>query len=488
MVPDLRIRPANDRAIRPGGYVLYWMIAARRARSSFALDRALEHARALGVGLVVFEPLRVAYPWACDRFHQFVLDGMRDNARAFDVPGVTYLPYLEPVPGAGSGLLETLATGAAVVVTDEFPCGFLPRMVAAAAARLPVRVEAVDGNGLIPLRATDHAYPTAYAFRRHLQTSLQPHLRLSPEAEPFGNPLRVTRPVLPAGVTARWPDAFTWIAAGGSLDALPIDHSVAPTARGGASAAEARLDGFLLDGLPRYADRNDPVDDVTSGLSPYLHFGHISAHDVFHGVMRGQGWLGELLASGRGGREGWWGVSPAAEGFLDQLITWREVGLNMCAHRADYDQFGSLPAWAQATLARHADDPREHAYTLDEFDAARTHDPLWNAAQRQLVREGRMHNYLRMLWGKKILQWSATPQDALATMIDLNNRYALDGRDPNSYSGIFWTLGRYDRPWGPEREIFGTVRYMSSENTARKVRVKDYLARYGTEPTLFSDL
>ncbi len=485
MVPDLRIRLANERVIRPGGYVLYWMIAARRARSSFALDRALEHARALGVGLVVFEPLRVAYPWACDRFHQFVLDGMRDNARAFDVPGVTYLPYLEPVPGAGSGLLETLAAKAAVVVTDEFPCGFLPRMVAAAAARLPVRVEAIDGNGLIPLRATDHAYPTAYAFRRHLQTSLQPHLKLSPEAEPFRDPLPMAQPALPADVTARWPDAFTWLAGGGSLDALPIDHSVAPTARGGASAAAARLDAFLVEGLPRYADRNDPMVDVVSGLSAYLHFGHISAHEVFHRVMRGQGWLGDLPSSGRGGREGWWGVSPAAEGFLDQLITWREVGLNMCAHRADYDQFGSLPAWAQATLARHADDPREHLYTLDEFDAARTHDPLWNAAQRQLVREGRMHNYLRMLWGKKILQWSATPHDALATMIDLNNRYALDGRDPNSYSGIFWTMGRYDRPWGPEREIFGTVRYMSSENTARKVRVKDYLARYGTDPTLF---
>jgi deoxyribodipyrimidine photo-lyase len=227
------------------------------------------------------------------------------------------------------------------------------------------------------------------------------------------------------------------------------------------------------------------MSDVTSGLSPDLHFGHLSAHDVFHRVMHGEGWLGDLPATGRGAREGWWGVSPAAEGFLDQLVTWREVGFNMCAHRPDYDQFASLPDWARATLARHADDPREYVYTLQELAESRTHDPLWNAAQRQLVREGRMHNYLRMLWGKKILQWTATPEDALAAMIDLNNRYALDGRDPNSYSGIFWTLGRYDRPWGPEREVFGTVRYMSSENTARKVKVKDYLARYAATPTLF---
>ena len=487
MVPDVRIRAVNDAPVRPGAYVLYWMIAARRARSSFALDRALEHARTLGLGVLVFESLRVAYPWASARLHRFVLDGMDDNAAAFDLPGVTYLPYVEPTPGAGAGLLEALAASAAVVVTDDFPCGFLPRMVAAAASRLALRLEAVDGNGLIPLRATDHAYPTAFAFRRHVQTTLQGHVRVRPEAEPFHEPLRAARPAVPAGVVERWPDAVTWRQRGGAIDALPIDQRVAPVdQRGGATAAHAHLAAFLDTRLSRYIDdRNDPVLEVTSGLSPYLHFGHLSAHDVFHEVMRREGWLGVLPASGRGAREGWWGVSPAAESFLDQLVTWREVGFNMCAHRPDYARFDSVPAWARATLARHADDRREWLYTHDELDDARTHDPLWNAAQRQLAREGRMHNYLRMLWGKKILQWSATPEDALATMIDLNNRYALDGRDPNSYSGIFWTLGRYDRPWGPEREVFGTVRYMSSENTARKVRVKEYLARYADQPSLF---
>ena len=155
-------------------------------------------------------------------------------------------------------------------------------------------------------------------------------------------------------------------------------------------------------------------------------------------------------------------------------MTWRELGYNMSSHRDDYDQYESLPDWVQATLAKHEGDPREQVYSLDEFATAATHDPLWNAAQTQLVREGRIHNYLRMLWGKKILEWSATPRDALATMIELNNRYALDGRNPNSYSGIFWTLGRYDRPWGPERPIFGSVRYMSSDNTRKKLRANDY--------------
>ncbi len=179
-----------------------------------------------------------------------------------------------------------------------------------------------------------------------------------------------------------------------------------------------------------------------------------------------------------GKREGWWGVSAAAESWLDQFVTWRELGYNMASHCDDYDRYESLPEWAQTTLDRHLGDSRPAVYSLDEFSAARTHDRLWNAAQNQLVREGRIHNYLRMLWGKKILEWTATPRDALAVMIELNNRYALDGRDPNSNSGIFWCLGRYDRAWGPERPIYGTVRYMSSANTARKLRVKGYLTKY----------
>lgn len=145
---------------------------------------------------------------------------------------------------------------------------------------------------------------------------------------------------------------------------------------------------------------------------------------------------------------------------------------------ATYDRYESLPAWAQATLGKHERDPRTYRYELPAFERGATHDPLWNAAQGQLLREGRIHNYLRMLWGKKILEWTTSPRDALAVMIALNDRYALDGRDPNSYSGIFWTLGRYDRPWAPERPIFGTIRYMSSENTARKMPVKGYIRRF----------
>jgi deoxyribodipyrimidine photo-lyase len=159
-------------------------------------------------------------------------------------------------------------------------------------------------------------------------------------------------------------------------------------------------------------------------------------------------------------------MRPEVEALLDQVLTWRELGFNLCAQRDDFDQYESLPDWALQTLDAHRSDPREHVYSSAQFENANTHDPLWNAAQNQLRRDGKIHNYLRMLWGKKILEWSFSPREALDTMIELNNKYALDGRDPNSYSGIFWVLGRYDRAWGPERPVFGKVRYMSSKNTA----------------------
>jgi deoxyribodipyrimidine photo-lyase len=178
-------------------------------------------------------------------------------------------------------------------------------------------------------------------------------------------------------------------------------------------------------------------------------------------------------------------MSPPAEAFLDELVTWRELGFNMLSRRPEAaHDFDTLPPWAIRTLDAHAGDPRDPLYDRDTLERAATHDDLWNAAQRELRERGRIHNYLRMLWGKKILQWSASPREALATMLHLNDRWALDGRDPNSASGIFWCLGRYDRPWGPERPIFGVIRYMTSENTARKLHLEGYLRRFGGQPGL----
>lgn len=483
--PAIRVRTANARSIEPrGDFVLYWMIASRRARHNFALDRAIEHARALGKPLLVLEPLRASYPFASDRFHRFVLQGMADNEARFAGTNVLYHPYVEPEAGAGKGLLAALAARAAVVVTDDYPAFFLPRMVKSAAAQLPVLLEQVDSIGLLPARAAERVFTTAYSFRFFLQKNLAEHIAHRPSADPLQHLDIPSLVALPEGIAERWPRASAALLSGdaGALAALPIDHSVPVShIHGGAAAGEKRLRAFLKSGLPLYAtDRNDPDADVASGLSPYLHFGHISAHEVFSSLMKREAWRPEKISGVvNGQREGWWGASPEAESFLDELITWRELGVVMCSLREDYRSFDSLPDWALKTLAKHESDPRPTLYTLEKLEAAKTHDPIWNAAQRQLVAEGRIHNYLRMLWGKKVLEWSKTPREALEKLMFLNDKYALDGRDPNSYSGIFWVLGRYDRAWGPERPIYGTVRYMSSDNTARKLKLKGYLARWG---------
>lgn len=485
-VPELRIRSANDRSVEPRGeHVLYWMIASRRSRYNFGLQRAVERARELERPLIVLEPLRCGYPWASARLHRFVIDGMVDNARRLGESGITYHPYVEPEAGHGKGLVAALAARACLVVTDDYPCFFLPRMVAAAARLAPVLVEQVDSNGILPLRAAERVFTTARSFRIWLQKVLRPHLDEPPEADPLAG-ARLPAGSFPRLIARRWPAASRALLAGDptALAALPIDPSVGPSPlTGGAAAGEQALARFVARGLDRYLDdRDHPDAEGTSGLSPYLHFGHVSAHDIFARIARRERWTPARLAADAGGsRAGFWGMSPAAEAFVEQLVTWREVGFNMCAFQRDFSQYDSLPAWALKTLAKHAADPRNTVYSLEELAAARTHDEVWNAAQRQLVREGRLHNYMRMLWGKKILEWSPSPEEGLEVMIELNNRYALDGRDPSSYSGIFWVLGRYDRAWGPERPIYGTVRYMSSASAARKLHLKRYLERFGPE-------
>jgi deoxyribodipyrimidine photo-lyase len=483
-IPELRVARCNDKPLRPErDFVLYWMIAFRRIHWNFALDQAIEHARELRKPLVILEALRCDYPWASDRLHRFVLEGMAEKLRKLDGSAVQYYPYVERRVDEGKGLLVALADRACVVITDDFPCFFIPHMIQSAAKQLPVRLEKIDSNGLLPLRASDQLFSTAYEFRRFLQKNLPAHLSHFPEANPLAQ-LDLPKPLaLPTEITRRWPCAsLKWLEDPAQLNALPIDHKVASaTERGGESAAAEKWSEFLSKKITGYADlRNDPDQQTTSGLSPYLHFGHISAHQIFHDLMSREKWTeAKLSHRADGSRQGWWGVSPPVEQFLDQIITWREVGFNFSSHREDYDRYESLPDWAQKTLKKHSRDERPFVYSLKQFAAARTHDPLWNAAQCQLASEGRMHNYMRMLWGKKILEWSETPGEALETLIELNNRYALDGRNPNSYSGIFWCLGRYDRPWGPERPIFGNIRYMSSDNTARKLHVKNYLAKYG---------
>jgi deoxyribodipyrimidine photo-lyase len=290
------------------------------------------------------------------------------------------------------------------------------------------------------------------------------------------------------------PYEFIWrVAEGGdvgrtALSTLGIDHTVAPVLgkRGGHLEARRRWKEFFSDRLSDYHEkRNHPQERGASGLSPWLHFGHISVHGILHDIFTHHRWdvsLVNLPNDGR--RQGWWGLTQPVEAFLDQIITWRDIGFIHCAMVDNHTEYESLPQWALTTLGEHASDQRPYLYTFEELETASTHDPLWNAAQNQLRQEGIIHNYLRMLWGKKILEWSPDPKTAMEWMIALNDRWALDGRDPNSYTGIGWVLGKFDRGW-TERAVYGKIRCMTSDSTARKFSTKAYVEKYnsGTSQT-----
>lgn len=486
-VPKLRVHAANEHPVRDDGdYVLYWMIANRRTRYNFALQRAVQWAKDLKRPLVVFEPLRVRYRWASDRLHRFIIEGMRANAAALADRPITYFPYVEPRPGAGSPLLAKLAGQSCVVVSDEYPCFFLPRMIKAVKDRLPVALELVDSNGVVPLRLPERTFTVAHSYRRWMQKNILDCLLEMPLEDPLS---RVSLPrlkALPNSITRRWkPADLDRLLDGDGLASIPIDHSVrpSPVVTGGSDAAAERLNRFLRTQLDGYgSERNHPDEDATTGLSPHLHFGHIASHEIVARIFDREGWTPDKASAANGKNHGFWNTSESAEGFLDQILTWREMGFNMAFREPErYDQLDSLPDWAKKTIRETADHPRPHLYTLAQFEAAQTHDPLWNAAQRQLVRQGVLHNYMRMLWGKKIYHWTASAEQALEVMIELNNKYALDGRDPNSYSGIFWVLGRYDRAWGPKRPVFGSLRYMTSDSARKKLRLERYLQRHAPQ-------
>jgi len=481
-VPSSRVRLAVDRPIRSdGAFVLYWMTAFRRTRYNFALEQAAAWAKHLAKPLVIFEALSVDYQYASERLHGFVIDGMIVNVRSALDGGAVPYPYIEPRPGAGAGLLDGLASKACVVIGDDAPVHDLPRMITASAGRMQVRFEVVDANGVMPLEATDRVFGRAYDHRRYMQKHVLGHLDEGPEENPLHG-LTPASDELLADVLEQWPKASLDRAI---LSGLPLDRLAPTQLVGGSDAAKDRLRDFVTRKLPSYLDRSHPDEDHGSGLSPYLHFGHISSHEIFEAIAETETWdPTEVSATAKGQRAGWWGMSAPAEAFLDQILNWRELGFNGAWNGGEQTSFASLPQWAIDSLELHADDPREHVYTRGQFELAETHDRVWNAAQTQLVSEGVIQNYMRMLWGKKILHWSPTPAVALETMLYLNNRYALDGRDPNSTSGITWVMGRYDRPW-PERPIFGKVRYMTSESTMRKLRAKRYVERYSPAPPLF---
>ena len=495
-----RVHTTNEYPINPdGNFVLYWMTASRRYHYNSALEHSISLSIKLNKPLLIVEAVSIRHIWSSDRILTFFAQGIIDNSRIFQSHNLTYVPWVETHKQTGNGLLRKLSRNSCAVVIDDFPT-YLPRDVMRQASKFcKVRLDAVDSNGILPISWADRAFPSAYSFRKYMQKNLLSALAAIPEFDPMENVSKdlllpntyVENLFLNAGSPIT-PYEWLWrVAQGGEIGIeacapLDIDHAVPPvnSKRGGRFEAVARLDRFLKKGLDRYdSGRNNPDDSASSGLSPWLHFGHISSVEVVKAVWGRSDWDPSKISiedTGRGTRSGWWGVPEAHEAFLDQIITWRELGFNFAHMREDHNSIESIPDWAKTSLDLHSSDPREE-YTFEQIENAETGDEIWNAAQRQLVRSGHIDNYLRMLWGKRILEWAPNPETAAEWMININDRWALDGRDPNSYTGIFWVLGRHDRAWGPERPIFGKVRYMSSQNTRKKLHLERYLARWAED-------
>jgi deoxyribodipyrimidine photo-lyase len=480
-----RLRRLNDVPVaRERDLVLYWMQAFRRLHHNHALDYALRCAGELNKPLVVLEALRPDYPWASHRTHRFVLEGMRDNARAARALRLNYWPLVATPRSDARKELRELVDRACLVVTDDFPAFVIPGQSRALASSGRSAVLAVDSNGIVPLATLGTPATAAVHMRRRLHRSFQTAWAERSRAQPEV-PRAATRRVDPP--FQLWnPDDLDSTGAAEWLDGSvpPVDGTP-----GGSREARRRLSRFVERGLPGYAERRSspaPPDEAhASSLSPYLHFGHISAEEVVEAALTRVPLL-QLRPERAGRRDGFFSDDADVNAFLDETITWRDLGYHWHRHRgADTRSLETaLPEWAFQTLSLHTRDQRRPLYDPDQLEAGETEDPIWNAAQRELTATGTIHNYLRMLWGKKVIEWTRTPESAYELLVHLNNKYALDGRDPNSWTGILWCFGLFDRPWGPERRVFGKVRYMSSQNTARKFKLGAYLDYVASLPEI----
>jgi len=495
MIPASRLR-VHGTVNEAGEYVLYWMTSARRPTWNHGLDHAIDLAREHDVPLVVIESLALQHKWANDRISTFVLQGMIDNREAFLGSYVTYIPYVETKQKEASGLLKGWLKRAKACVIDDFPTYYPLHVLTTALTIKPCEIHAVDSNGFMAMRAQGRDFKTAHSLRRHLHKTITEHMHEFPHARPLERAEGLAMlanstvaEIFEATNTPMTPYEFLWrVGEGGdigrdALSTLAIDHTVHPVVskKGGHLEAKRRWREFFKERLTVYHEaRNEPEREGASGLSPWLHFGHISIHRILHDVFEAHGWDVTLANPPHNGRrEGWWGLPQPVEAFLDQIITWRDIGFIHCAMVDNHTSYESLPDWAKETLDEHRSDPRPAVYTLEELELAKTHDDLWNAAQTQLLQDGMIQNYLRMLWGKKILEWSPDPETAMAWMIALNDRWALDGRDPNSYTGVGWVMGKFDRGW-TERAVYGKVRCMTTPSTKRKYRTSGYIERYRT--------
>ncbi len=444
MIQSARIQPLNALPPRNSGrYVLYWMQASQRAAFNPALEYAIERANALGLPVQVVFAL-TGFPEANARHYAFMLQGLADVAVRLVARGIGFsLRY-----GAVDPVVTELAHDAALVVCDRGYLRVQRDWRRTLAAALNCKLVQVEGDVVVPVRvASPHHEYAARTIRPKLHRVWEDYIEdMAPRA--------LSVPVQALVESDAPLDDLEDVIAH-----LDLARAPAPVRRfhGGETRARARLEAFLDEGLSRYAgERQKPEAHAASLLSPYLHFGQISPVEIALAVRAAGASAPESRAK-----------------FLEELIVRRELAINHVLHEPRYDTFESLPDWAQRALDKASADPRPHLYTAAQFEAGATHDPYWNAAMREMTATGYMHNQMRMYWGKKVLEWSASPREAFATLLYLNNKYFLDGRDANSFTNIGWIFGLHDRPWGPQ-PVFGTVRSMG-QNTFKKFDAPAYV-------------
>jgi deoxyribodipyrimidine photo-lyase len=433
---------------RKGTYVLYWMQQSQRAEANPALEYAVGAANAMNQGLIVGFGLMAEYPEANQRHFAFMLEGLAETAATLHQRGIKVVARL----GDPDQVALELARQASIVVCDR---GYLRhqrrwrRNVAANAAK---RVVQIEGDTVVPVEtASDKREYAARTLRPRIQRLQKGFLRIPRKNEPRKSSLPLA---VRSDLDLKQPEAL--------LQQLARDDGVGRSTRfiGGTANARRRLRRFILRHLNGYSDtRNDPGDPRCSELSPYLHFGQLSPVEVALKITAARS-----------------GSPEDKQAFLEELIVRRELSVNFVYYEPDYDAYASLPQWAKQTLDQHKADPRPYRYTRRQLEGAATHDAAWNAAMTEMRTTGYMHNYMRMYWGKKIIEWSETPSRAYATALYLNNKYFIDGRDPCSYANIAWLFGLHDRPW-KEREVFGKVRYMNENGLRRKFDVEAYIRR-----------
>jgi deoxyribodipyrimidine photo-lyase len=430
-----------------GSAVVYWMQRAQRAWDNPALDVAIAAGNLLRKPVVVFFGLNPFVTRANLRHYTFLVQGLRDIEAGLAARRVGFVEQAHPRHRLAAFLARIRP---AIVIGDENPLRQTEAWRTAVADLVKVPFWTIDADVVVPTRLIESEQYAARTIRPRIHRHLASYL--APSTDPVAE--------------VEW--RRSWAPAAESrvdlLDRLPVDRSVdaVETFVGGTTAARRALQRFVSERVDRYdEDRNHPEGAGTSELSPYLHFGHIGPREVAHAVQ----------ASGAS--------QAAVAAFLEQLIVRRELAINFVRHNEAYDRLDGCEPWARQTLRRHGFDPRPADYPTAALEAGDTDDPLWNAAQRQMVTTGWMHNYVRMYWAKKILEWSPSPAEAFAIAITLNDRYEVDGRDPNGYASIAWAIGgKHDRPW-PERPVYGTVRSMSFASTRRKFDARDYIEQFG---------